>query len=106
MARPTLHIDDDALNAWCSSQEVLDALRPNAEIYGERVGASVHSRTGRFADSIEVEEEDHEGVRRLVVASTDPIAHIIEFGSANSPAQAPFRRAAAALGLDYSVDPR
>jgi hypothetical protein len=33
------------------------------------------------------------------VHSTDVAAHIIEFGSANNPAYAPFRKAASALGL-------
>lgn len=36
---------------------------------------------------------------KLTVYSTDFAAHIVEFGSINNPAYAPFRRACAALGL-------
>lgn len=37
--------------------------------------------------------------QRITVFSTDIAAHIIEFGSINNPAYAPFRRAASAVGL-------
>lgn len=56
--------------------------------------------TGAFARSIEAlpPERTHDGIK-VTVTSSDPDAHIVEWGSVNNPAYAPFRKAATALGL-------
>lgn len=56
--------------------------------------------TGEFAGSIvKTGVEPIGGDIGITVYSTDWAAHLVEFGSANNPAYAPFRRAASALGL-------
>lgn len=47
--------------------------------------------TGDFAESI--------GSDGNSVTSSDPFAHLVEFGSANNPPYAPFRRAIRGAGL-------
>lgn len=53
-------------------------------------------RTGDYQDSI----DDREYGDEVVVESTDPFAHLVEFGSVNNPAYAPLRRGVRAAGLD------
>lgn len=51
------------------------------------------SKTGEFEDSIEASAGR--------AGTTSHIWHIIEYGSRNNPAYAPFRRAVRALGLRF-----
>jgi hypothetical protein len=76
-------------------KRVGDVIADEVRQEGERIRF-----TGNFADSIEVTEvvPVPEGVG-LAVHSTDHAAHIIEFGARNKTPFAPFRKAAAALGL-------
>lgn len=63
----------------------------------EHVKSFAPEGTGAFHDSI---DSDSDG-EQTVVRSTDFAAHLIEFGSVNNPAYAPFRRAIATVGLRY-----
>lgn len=62
--------------------------------------ASAFAQTRHFAGSIDQTpvQRGPNGPRKTIF-SRDWFAHGIEFGSINNPAYAPFRRAAAALGL-------
>ena len=62
--------------------------------------AAPFARTRRFSKSI-VKNPVEKGPNgpRVTVHSTDFAAHIVEFGSINNVAYAPFRRAVASLGL-------
>lgn len=51
--------------------------------------------TGDFASSLEVARDEIE----IVVRSSDPFAHLVEWGSRNNPAYAPLRRGVRAAGL-------
>ena len=75
-------------------------LKQAAEQVAHTVEQRAPVETGDFRDSIEVlpVERTHDGVS-VTVHSTDFAAHMIEFGSIHNPVYAPFRKAAAALGL-------
>lgn len=77
-------------------------LRDVGDQYAREVESQAQrfANTGRFAGSIEVlpPERTPDGVK-VTVTSTDPDAHLVEWGSKNNPAYAPFRKAASALGL-------
>lgn len=55
--------------------------------------APVHTR--RYARSIVVVEIDG----RVYLGSTDPFAHLVEWGSVNNPAYAPLRRGVQNAGM-------
>lgn len=76
--------------------------RDSATDVASLAGALAGHASGTYADSLEVEEAG-DAIR---VVSSDPSAHIIEFGSIDTPAQAPMRRAADAAGLDVVEEPR
>lgn len=58
------------------------------------------SRTRHFARSIRKTRPRRTITgQRITIFSTDPFAHIVEYGSVHNPAYAPFRKAASALGL-------
>ena len=57
--------------------------------------------TSYFVERVEA-QKDADGVR---VTSTDPFAHLVEFGSINNPAYAPLRRAADAR-LEFDEAPK
>lgn len=61
--------------------------------------------TGRFAESIETTtvERTPRGLS-TTVHSTDPDAHLVEWGSKNNPPYAPLRKAASSLGLRLRGD--
>lgn len=59
-------------------------------------------RTGFYSRRFKVGEENGE----VAVGNADPFAHIIEFGSVNSPVFAPIRRAVRAAGLRLDETPR
>lgn len=74
------------------AQGVLDTA---AEALVQRIEDESPVQTGHFQDSIK--SRRYPLSRR--VFSTDYFAHLIEWGSANNMAYAPFRRAARALGF-------
>lgn len=76
-------------------KDVAGEVRDEVESQAERFANTRH-----FASSIEVTDvvPQHDGIA-IAVHSTDHAAHIIEYGSKNNPAYAPFRKAASALGL-------
>lgn len=59
-------------------------------------------RTGYYARSIEVVEVDG----RVVLRTTDPFGHLIEFGSSRNPPFAPLRRGVRAAGLKFEESPK
>jgi hypothetical protein len=75
----------------------VDAARQAAE-HAQRLSPRGPGRGPHFADSLRV-ADDGDDVR---VESTDPFAHIIEFGSVNNPPYAPLRRGVRAAGLRLS----
>lgn len=91
-----------------SSDEVREGLAefaenevaPLAEANARAAGAPWMPRAGH--DLIEV-EDDGEAV--WVAIAGDYGGHLYEYGSANSPVQAPLRRAAMAAGLDVDESP-
>lgn len=90
---------DDLIRRGVGVRGYLEQVAAQAVSEVESQG-SRFARTGRFADSIEKTgvEADRRGAS-ITVHSTDFAAHIVEFGSRNNPPYAPFRKAAAALGL-------
>lgn len=79
-------------------------LLANAENLADLARVIAPRRTNYYVDRIEA-QKDAEGVR---VTSTDPFAHIIEFGGPDvkSPTYAPLRRAADALFDDFVEEPK
>lgn len=75
-------------------------LTAQAAVVAGTVASVAPRHTGDFAGSIRVAPARvvPRGLA-VTVYSTDWAAHIVEFGSINNPAYAPFRRAAAALRL-------
>lgn len=71
--------------------QMRNALRAQArKVRDEAVKiAGEFERTGDYRRSIRVGEVDG----RIVVESTDPFAHLVEYGSINNEAYAPLRRA-------------
>lgn len=68
------------------------ALEATARVAAEKVRhATPHGATGAAKRSIRADGD------RII--STDPFWHLIEFGSINNPAYAPFRRGIRAAGL-------
>lgn len=53
-----------------------------------------------YRETLRVGEQDG----TVTAESTDPFAHIVEFGSINNPAYAPLRRAVRGEGLDLRDD--
>lgn len=80
--------------------ELADRTKGEVESQAQRF-----RRTGRFARSIETTgvERTLRGLRTSV-HSTDPDAHIVEWGSKNNPPYAPLRKAASSLGLRLRGD--
>lgn len=80
--------------------EVGDKTKSEVESQAQRF-----RQTGRFAESIEVTsvEPISRGLS-VTVHSTDPDAHLVEWGSQNNPPYAPFRKAASSLGLRLRGD--
>lgn len=80
--------------------------RPGLREHGEHVKTAVQTVAphthGDYAESIEVVEDNGE----VFVNSTDPFAHLIEFGSVNNPPYAPLRRGVRAAGLSLKEDPK
>lgn len=75
------------------------AAEPGLERTAERVAAVAQRRTspvrtGHYQRSLRVVLDE----RGAVVESTDPFAHLIEFGSINNPVYAPLRNAGAEVG--------
>jgi hypothetical protein len=66
--------------------------------HAQRLSPRGPGRGPHFADSLRV-ADDGDDVR---LESTDPFAHIIEFGSVNNPPYAPLRRGVRAAGLRLS----
>ena len=79
---------------------VVRFLNEVADRVVQGVESAAPERTGKFAGSITktAPMPDRRGVQ-VTVYSTDWAAHLVEFGSVNNPAYAPFRRAASSLGL-------
>lgn len=80
------------------AERVADAARSE----GQRI-----AKTGRFARSIEVlpPEPTPTGLK-VTVTSSDPDAHLIEWGSKNNPPYAPFRKAINTVGLKLKTSRR
>lgn len=98
------HAGIDAVIRGAGVRALLDAAASNVV---SAVEDRAPRRTGTFAGSI---TKTHAGlVPRgvgITVYSTDWAAHLVEFGSMNNPAYAPFRRAASALGLRLTGEGR
>lgn len=83
-------------------EELGDIVAHEVESQAERF-----AHTGAFARSIErlpAKRTAHGAT--VTVTSTDPDAHIIEWGSVNNPPYAPIRKAIRALGLRLREDRR
>lgn len=81
-------------------------MRAYLESVGSIVKQTVEAQSAGFAHTrhfarsiVKGPLREEAGGPRLTVYSTDFAAHIVEYGSINNPAYAPFRRACAALGL-------
>jgi len=68
-------------------------LQRVARLLAGEVREQAPERTRYFKRSI--------GVTGTTVYSTDPFAHLVEWGSAHNPPYAPFRRSALSLGLRF-----
>lgn len=87
------------------------AMREVARIVAENVReAAPVGDSGDYAKSIRTLDARSSNVRNAGgiarVESTDPFAHLVEFGSAKNPAYAPLRRGVRAAGLDLKEDPK
>lgn len=76
--------------AASAQRDLVDALRKASGEMAQRAAVKVPRRTGRYARSLRVFNDD----RGIGVESTDVAGHIIESGSVNNPAYAPLRQAA------------
>lgn len=93
-------LNDSGLDAVIHGAGVARMLERAGDVLADEVEARAPERTGEFAGSIErTNAERRPGGAVVTVHSTDFAAHLVEFGSINNPAYAPFRRGAAALGL-------
>lgn len=84
-----------ARGPWAAAQ-----LATKAQVVARAVEQVAPERSGHFARSIRttLPEPTPEGMK-VTVYSEDIAAHIVEYGSVNNPAYAPFRRAAGMLSL-------
>lgn len=73
------------------------AMRATAAVVKESVDAAAPDRTGYYKRSLKVVGTS--------VVSTDPFAHLVEWGSRNNPPYAPMRRGVLALGLRFDPSP-
>lgn len=98
------------------------SFRPNRRAVAElkadprykRTLTQAASESARMARALAPDGGPHLGYRetvrsgerdgKVVVESTDPFAHIVEWGSRNNPAYAPLRRGVRAAGLDLHED--
>lgn len=96
------NLNERGVNEVVNSPKVTAYLNAAGEAVKSTVEAQSagFARTRRFSKSI-VKNPVEKGPSgpRVTVHSTDWFAHGIEYGSINNPAYAPFRRAAASLGL-------
>lgn len=74
-----------------ATPEYQAAMAATAQRVAGMARDSAPHQTGRYAGSVTTQDN--------VVGSTDPFAHLVEFGSANNPPYAPLRRAVRAAGL-------
>lgn len=76
-------------------------MTAGAKRIGAKAGPMAPRKTGYYSRRFEVGEDHGE----VVLMNTDPFAHLIEFGSANSPPYAVIRRAVRAAGYFLAEDP-
>lgn len=95
-------LNQRGVDAVLRSHGVTGLLTTAGEVVKREVESQAErfAHTHHFARSIETTPPDvtPTGVK-VTVFSTDNTAHIIEMGSKNNPAYAPFRKAASSLGL-------
>jgi hypothetical protein len=84
------------------TQEYRDGMNTICEKAADSVRREAPERTGDFKDSIKTFER----ASTRGVMSDDWAAHIVEFGSANNPPYAPFRRGVRAAGLRLEESPK
>lgn len=82
--------------------EMQAALEATAERLRDRVSKQSPVSTGYYQDHLRARRYP---LRRRVL-STDPFAHLVEWGSAHNMAYAPFRRAARSIGLRFKEAPK
>lgn len=86
---------------FSSDPALARAVSAIADQIKERAQAIAPVRTGSYRDSIEVElaRDDATGVLMARVNATDFKSHWIEFGTIDTPAFAPLRRALEGMGV-------
>ena len=78
-------------------REYMDALFESARQVAVEVRAEAPVQTGDYRKSIRARRD----MFNVTVGTDDFAGHIIEWGSINSPAQAPLRRGILAAGLRF-----
>lgn len=106
------------LPAWVPNKDFADefsrepgcrsGLAGEARRLAAEVGRAAPKRTGFFAGSIRTTVVFDLKTRTPVdvVYTSDPFGHLVEWGSANNPPFAPFRRGVSAAGMRLKEDPK
>lgn len=98
-------MDPKALNSIMVSDEALQLVDAAAKAGAEQARANMRVTTGSERDAVVqggTREEDGEVVSYF--GSRSPTWHMVEYGSANNPPYAPFRRAAEQIGLEFTEE--
>jgi len=98
----TIRLRPGAVDSLRDERWMADAMMDVAETVAQSVRDEAPVDTGDYRDSIGTgsTSSDRDGVYATVTTS-DPAWHIIEYGTADTPAYAPMRAGAEAAGLRF-----